>query len=64
MYFGFCHCPDICPETMEKVMDIIDIHNEEKNKNPSLPDILPVFISIGMVSKIFTKKYIQNIKQY
>ena len=47
MYFGFCHCPDICPETMEKVMDIIDIHKAEQKTNPELPDIQPVFITIG-----------------
>ena len=46
MYFGFSHCPDICPETMEKIMDIIDIHKAEQKKDSSLPDIQPVFISI------------------
>jgi len=46
MYFGFSHCPDICPETMEKIMDIIDIHKVEQKKDSSLPDIQPVFISI------------------
>ena len=46
MYFGFSHCPDICPETMEKIMDIIDIHKSEQKKDSSLPDIQPVFISI------------------
>ena len=46
MYFGFAHCPDICPETMEKVMDIIDIHAKEQKSNSKLTDILPVFITI------------------
>jgi len=46
MYFGFAHCPDICPETMEKVMDIVDIHKLEQKTTSDLPDIHPVFITI------------------
>ncbi|CBY12826.1 unnamed protein product [Oikopleura dioica] len=46
MYFGFAHCPDICPETMEKIMDIKEIHDHERKKNPELPDLEPVFVTI------------------
>ena len=45
MYFGFSHCPDICPETMEKVMDIVEIHNKESGQEKK-HEILPVFITI------------------
>ena len=46
MYFGFAHCPDICPETMEKIMDIKEIHDHARTKNPELPDLEPVFVTI------------------
>lgn len=46
MYFGFAHCPDICPETMEKIMDIKEIHDHARKKNADLPDLEPVFVTI------------------
>jgi len=46
MYFGFSHCPDICPETMEKVMDIVEIHNKAAESDKKKHEILPVFITI------------------
>ena len=42
IYFGFSHCPDICPEEMEKMVQIIN--NCEKMDD--LPTVLPVFISV------------------
>jgi len=42
MYFGFTHCPDICPEELERITDIVD----DINKNSKLPDLLPVFMSV------------------
>jgi len=40
LYFGFTHCPDICPEELEKVAEVTDLF--EKDKRP----IQPIFISV------------------
>ena len=24
IYFGFCHCPDICPDQLDKMADVIE----------------------------------------
>ncbi|KAI7868852.1 SCO1/SenC-domain-containing protein [Spinellus fusiger] len=40
VYFGFTHCPDICPEELEKMTHVMNA--VEKNLCPSL---LPVFIT-------------------
>ncbi|XP_019392073.1 PREDICTED: protein SCO1 homolog, mitochondrial isoform X1 [Crocodylus porosus] len=42
IYFGFTHCPDICPEELEKMILVVD----EIDKIPSLPDLTPLFITI------------------
>ncbi|KAJ2479324.1 Cu-binding protein [Coemansia sp. RSA 2131] len=42
VYFGFCHCPDICPEEMDKIGDALDL----LDKNADTKDtVQPVFIS-------------------
>lgn len=42
LYFGFTHCPDICPDELEKLAEVVDIF-ESSPKNPPLQ---PVFVSV------------------
>jgi len=41
LYFGFTHCPDICPEELEKVALIVDTMEKEDKKI-----LQPLFISV------------------
>lgn len=42
IYFGFTHCPDICPDELEKMIEVVD----EIDKIASLPNLTPLFITI------------------
>ncbi|TVY81054.1 Protein SCO1 [Lachnellula suecica] len=42
VYFGFSHCPDICPEELDKMACMLDIVNEGKEGKERL---LPLFIT-------------------
>lgn len=42
LYFGFTHCPDICPSELEKMTDVLTMLDETKDYK----GIVPVFITI------------------
>ncbi|KAG6453055.1 protein SCO1 homolog, mitochondrial [Manduca sexta] len=42
IYFGFTHCPDICPDELEKLAEVVNMHD----KTPGSPPLQPVFISV------------------
>ncbi|KAG5279153.1 hypothetical protein AALO_G00074680 [Alosa alosa] len=42
LYFGFTHCPDICPDEIEKMIEVVD----EIDRIKSLPNLTPILITI------------------
>jgi len=42
LYFGFCHCPDICPDKMEMLSDAV----KTINAMDDVPNLLPLFITV------------------
>ncbi|XP_012504216.1 PREDICTED: protein SCO2 homolog, mitochondrial isoform X2 [Propithecus coquereli] len=42
MYFGFTHCPDICPDELEKLVQVV----QQLEAKPGLPPVQPVFITV------------------
>ncbi|XP_053707117.1 protein SCO1 homolog, mitochondrial [Synchiropus splendidus] len=42
IYFGFTHCPDICPEELEKMIEVVDTIDSIQ----SLPNLTPILITI------------------
>lgn len=42
IYFGFTHCPDICPDELEKMVEVVD----EIDKIKTLPNLTPILITI------------------
>lgn len=43
IYFGFCHCPDICPQEMEKQTQAIEMLDKDFG---GLAPVVPIFISV------------------
>ncbi|KAL2794332.1 SCO1/SenC-domain-containing protein [Aspergillus keveii] len=59
VYFGFTHCPDICPDELDKMAEIID-KVKEANKGDNV--FLPVFITCDPVRDTpeVLKNYLQE----
>ncbi|KAI7850686.1 SCO1/SenC-domain-containing protein [Circinella umbellata] len=56
VYFGFTHCPDICPEELDKMAEVVDIAKEKKEP------LVPVFITCDprRDSEEIVKEYVKD----
>ena len=55
MYFGFTHCPDICPEELDKMGIAVDLLEKKHGQGA----VLPVFISVDPA-----RDSVPQVKQY
>lgn len=42
LYFGFTHCPDVCPDELEKVVAAVNV----VDSNAAIPNLKPIFITV------------------
>lgn len=58
IYFGFTHCPDICPEELDKMAEVVDQVKKEMGEGL----ITPVFITCDPLrdTEQVVKEYVQD----
>ncbi|XP_073247239.1 protein SCO1 homolog, mitochondrial-like [Porites lutea] len=57
LYFGFTHCPDICPDELEKMATAVDLI--DKNTKQLNAELQPLFITVDPL-----RDDVEAIKQY
>lgn len=58
LYFGFCHCPDICPDQLDKMTEVVN----KLDSIAALPKIQPVFVTVDphRDTKEAVKEYLKD----
>ncbi|KAI9363698.1 SCO1/SenC-domain-containing protein [Pilaira anomala] len=58
IYFGFTHCPDICPEELDKMAQVVDSVKEEFGEGV----MVPIFITCDPLrdTEQVVKEYVQD----
>lgn len=46
VYFGFTHCPDVCPDELEKITHVLETLEKNLGKETVDSQLVPLFISI------------------
>lgn len=46
VYFGFTNCPDICPDELDKLTNVIQILDKRRSHALSQREVLPIFITV------------------
>jgi len=59
IYFGFTHCPDVCPDEMEKMAEIYDSLTETAKKETYVGEVVPLFITVDA-----ERDSVQAVKEY
>lgn len=64
IYFGFSHCPDICPEELDKMSEMISlVEDAVPSSSARNPELLPIFITCDPardtpeVLKVYLKEF-------
>jgi len=62
IYFGFTHCPDVCPDEMEKLAEVYDTIKNDSKTEKFIEDIVPLFITVDPErdSVKAVKEYVQE----
>ena len=46
VYFGFTHCPDVCPDEMDKITEVLHLLDKRLGRERVSQLLVPIFISV------------------